>query len=254
MRLIETHAHLDAKPLADDLAGVLARAREAGVSDIVAPAYDPESWDAVAALAAAHPGVHPALGLHPWVADRDLDVDDLRAHLLACGAVAVGEIGLDAKIDGPEMERQVAVLRPQLRLARELDLPVILHDRGAAEHLAPLLREVYGDAPVRGVVHAFSRGPELARRYLDLGLHLGFGGAVTRTDARARRAAATAPPERIVLETDAPSIGLQDVPAGACEPRHVREVCLALAGLRGLTADAAAALTTENARELFRLA
>ncbi|NTV03906.1 TatD family hydrolase [bacterium] len=244
---------MDAKPLADDLDGVLARAREAGVSDIVAPAYDPESWEAVAALAAAHPGVHPALGLHPWVADRDLDFDDLRARLLACGAVAVGEIGLDAKIDGPGMGRQVEILRPQLHLARELDLPVILHDRGAAEHLVPLLREVYGSAPVRGVVHAFSRGPELARRYLDLGLHLGFGGAVTRTDARARRAAAAAPPERIVLETDAPSIVLQDVPAGACEPRHVREVCLALAELRGLTADAAAALTTENARELFRL-
>jgi TatD DNase family protein len=253
MRLIETHAHLDAAPLAGDLDGVLARARAAGVSDIVTPAYDPQSWDAVAALAATHPGVHAALGLHPWVADRALDLDDLRARLLACGAVAVGEIGLDAKIVGPGMARQVAVLRPQLRLARELDLPVILHDRGAAEHLVPLLREVYGGAPARGVVHAFSRGPELARRYLDLGLHLGFGGAVTRTDARARRAAAAAPPERIVLETDAPSIGLQDVPAGECEPRHVHEVCLALAGLRGLTADAVAALTTENALELFRL-
>jgi TatD DNase family protein len=253
MRLIETHAHLDAAPLAGDLDGVLERARAAGVSDVVAPAYDPPSWDAVAALASAHPCVHPALGLHPWVAHLPLDVDDLRRRLLACGAVAVGEIGLDSKVDSPGLERQVEALRPQLRLARELDLPVILHDRGAAEHLVPLLREVYGSAPVRGVVHAFSRGPELALRYLDLGLHLGFGGAVTRPGARAGRSAATAPAARIVLETDAPSIGLQDVPAGVCEPRHVREVCLALAKLRGQTADAVAAFTTENARELFRL-
>ncbi len=253
MRLIETHAHLDAAPLADDVVGVLARARAAGVSDVVAPAYDPASWEAVTALASAHPGVHSALGLHPWVADRPLDVDDLRRRLIACGAVAVGEIGLDAKVGTPGLDRQAEVLRLQLGLARELDLPVILHDRGAAEHLIPLLREVYGSAPVRGVVHAFSRGPELARRYLELGLHLGFGGAITRPGARARLGAAAAPAERLVLETDAPSIGLQDVLAGACEPRHVREVCLAMAELRGQTADAVAAFTTENARDLFRL-
>ena len=249
--LIETHTHLFMPPLADDVAGVLARARTAGVNRCIVPAYDLASWPGVAALA-AEPGVHTAFGLHPWVADEMLDTGRLERQLRECRAVAVGEIGLDFKVDSPAPAVQLAVLERQLRLAVDLDLPVILHCRGAFEPMLDALRPF---APrLRGVLHAYSRGLELARRFVAAGLHIAFGGAVTRPGARrARRSAQDLPLEQIVLETDSPAIGLDGVPAEAAEPRHVRQVAEALAELRGETLPEIAAATTANASALFAL-
>lgn len=253
MTLVDTHCHPYLPPLDVDPDAALARARGAGVGAFVVPEYDDASATAVAALAAAHPDVHPACGRHPWAAAAPCDLGALEARLRAPGVVAVGEIGLDAKVD-VDLARQTALLRDQLALARELDLPVILHGRGAFEELLSLLAEhaaACGGA-ARGVVHAFSRGPELAGRFLGLGLHLGLGGAITRPRARRpRRVAATAPLERLVLETDAPSIGLDGVAAGASEPRHVGDVAAALAGLRQEDPATIARATSANARDLF---
>jgi TatD DNase family protein len=249
VEFIDTHCHLYADALGRDPAGVLARARAAGVTRVVVPAYDLASWAATAALARLE-GVLPALGLHPWVAHEPLDPERLREELRACGAVAVGEIGLDAKIDGADLAQQTRALRAQLAVAVELDLPVLLHCRGAFAELLAVLREF---APaLRGVVHAFSRGPDLAEQFLASGLAIAFGGAITRPASRARAAAAALPLARVVLETDAPSIGLQGIDAAAVEPRHVRDVALALAELRGETLEAVAEVTTSHARELFR--
>lgn len=248
--LVETHCHLYSPPLRDDVAAVLARAAAAGVHDVVVPAFDVASWDDTAALAAAHPGVHAALGLHPWVADAPLDVCALAARLRAARAVAVGEIGLDTKIDAPSLDAQLAALIPQLDLACDLDLPVILHCRGPFEDLAALLGRY--TPRLRGVLHAFSRGPELAARFTGLGLHLGIGGAVTRPQAeRVRRAAARMPLDRLVLETDAPAIGLHEREAARTEPCHVRDVAEALAALRGEPLTVVAEATTASARALF---
>ncbi len=247
---VETHCHLYSPPLADDVAGVLSRAAEAGVHDVIVPAYDVGSWDDTVRLAATHPGVHAALGLHPWVADASLDLAALASRLQQARAVAVGEIGLDTKIAAPSLAVQIAALTAQLDLARDLDLPVILHCRGAFEDLAGLLARY--TPRLRGVLHAFSRGPELAARFTDLGLHLGLGGAITRPQAeRVRRAAVRVPLDRIVLETDAPSIGLHEMEAARTEPRHVREVARALAELRGNDLEVVAAVTTASARALF---
>jgi len=247
---VETHCHLYSPPLAGDAAGVLHRAAEAGVHDVIVPAYDVASWDDAARLAATYPGVHAALGLHPWVADAPLDLASLAMRLRASRAVAVGEIGLDTKIDSPSLELQIVALTAQLDLARDLDLPVILHCRGAFEDLARLLARY--SPRLRGVLHAFSRGPDLAARFTELGLHLGLGGAITRPHAeRVRRAAALVPLDRIVLETDAPSIGLHELEAGRTEPRHVREVARALAELRRDDLAVVATATTANARGLF---
>ena len=231
--------------------GVLDRARRAGVTRIVVPAYDRASWEAVAGLA-RRDGVRAAYGLHPWAAAEDLEPDRLVDALRNGDAVAVGELGLDFAIDAFDRERQLRVLRPQLETAAALDLPVLLHCRSAFEELLALLREF---APgLRGVVHAFSRGPDLARRFLDLGFHLGFGGAITRPNAvRARRSAVAAPWDRIVLETDAPSIGLDGIEAAHVEPRHVLDVARSLAELRGEPLETVARRTTENARALFRI-
>jgi TatD DNase family protein len=250
MELIDTHCHLTESPLVDRLDDVLGRARARGVSRIIAPAYDHASWPQVRAVA-NRPGVFPAIGLHPWQAAEGIAADELVRELRDSQAVAVGEIGLDFKIEAFDRHLQLSVLRTQLEVAMALELPVILHCRGAFEELLELLTEL---APrLTGLIHAFSRGPELARRFAELGLHVAFGGAVTRPDARARKAALALPLDRILLETDAPSIGLDGVPAESAEPHHVAAVAAAVASIRGVEVEAVAAATTANAVRLFSL-
>ena len=214
------------------------------------PAYDLASWDKVKALA-GRPGVHAALGLHPWVAGEPLDPARLRDALRECGAVAVGEIGLDAKVEDPSLETQRRVLRMQLRVACELDLPVLLHCRSAFDELIVELREFAPE--LRGIVHAYSKEPILAQRFLDLGMHLAFGGAVTRPGSKAGRSVEMVPESRLLLETDAPSIALLDVPPEQVEPRHVREIAETVATIRGTTVEAIGRATTANARALLRI-
>ena len=251
MDLVETHCHLSFPPLVDDIDDVLSRAMAAGVKTVVVPAYDSGSWETVSSLV-DHSGVYGAFGLHPWSAAEDLDLVELERRLGQARAVAVGEIGLDFKIEGDEIDwrRQIEVFERQVRLAVDLDLPVILHCRGAFEEMLTVLARF--SPGVRGVVHAYSRGPELARRFLELGFYIAFGGAVTRPRAkRAHRSAVVVPGDRFLLETDAPSIGLDGVPAQQTEPRHVRDIALALAGLRNETFETVADQTTDNARRLF---
>jgi len=249
--LVDTHVHLNVPPLAEDVDGVLDRARRAGVTRLIAVAYDLESWRDVAELA-KKPGVFAAFGLHPWVAAEALDAGRLAEVCVREHAVAVGEIGLDYKIETFDRERQLAVLRLQLDVAVKLDLPAILHCRGAFEDMFAVLEEY---APkLQGVVHAFSRGAEMARRFVDLGMHVAFGGAITRVNAnRALKAAAAVPDERLLLETDAPSIGLEGIPAEETEPRHTAETARALAAIRGISYESICELTTRNARRLFKL-
>lgn len=253
MRLFDSHCHLFMDPLGTSPGAVLDRARLAGVGRILVPAIDTASWDAVRELT-AQPGVLAAYGLHPWDAPSGLDVNALRDTLTGAKGVAIGEIGLDSKADGSPMVLQERVFTAQLELALELDLPVLLHCRGAFDEMLGILADAPFGGRLRGVVHAFSRGPELARRFLDLGLLLSFGGAVTRPGAlRARESAAFVPLDRCLLETDAPSIGLEGVEAGEAEPAHVVLVARALAFLRGRSVEEVAEVTWRNTCGLLGL-
>jgi len=257
MNLFDTHCHLYSEPLASDIPAVLGRAAAVGVTRVIVPAYDPASWDAIAAMVGLS-GVNAALGLHPWVADavpaagiRDLLLSQQNRKI---GPVAIGEIGLDTKLpcDGPTLAVQLAVLRPQLELAHDLDLPVILHCRGAFEELLTELDRFGGR--LRGVLHAWSRGPELAERFTRAGLALGLGGAVTREHARrVRRTVRRLPLDHFVLETDAPSIGLDGILPEHAEPAHVADVARAVADIRGESLETVAAATTAHACRLFGL-
>ena len=251
MRLFDSHTHLFMEPLGGELEGVLRRARAGGVGRMVVPAFDRASWKA-AKLLARRPGVHCALGVHPWAADGGVDIDQLAEAIGDARALAVGEIGLDGKVDVP-MEKQIQILEEQLELAVDLNLPVILHCRGEFDLLLSLLGRL--GRPVSGVFHAFSRGPQLAARLLDLGLHLGIGGAVTRPGARRiRRALPGIPISRMLLETDSPSMGMEGVPAGGSEPADVHRVCVAAAKVLGVEASELADSTWRNASGLFGLA
>jgi TatD DNase family protein len=255
MKLIDTHCRLFLDPLARDVEGVRLRAGNAGVHEVVVPARDVESWPAIAELCRLE-GVHPALGLHPCAANQGSTMsefhDRLATAIQECRAVAVGEIGLDFMIQQPTPSQQVAVLKSQLALAADLDLPVILHCRNGWEMLVAALQPFAGR--LRGVLHSYTRHPELARPFLKCGFFVGFGGAITQTQAkRARFSAETLPLDRIILETDAPLTGMAGLDPGQTEPRHVQNVAQTLAGIRQTTIEQIAAVTTGNARELFRI-
>lgn len=251
--LIDSHAHMDADAFDDDRDAVLARAREAGVASIVVPATTAARWPALAGLCAGHTELHAAFGLHPmFLREHDeAHLDRLPQWLEDHRAVAVGECGLDYFIDNPHPDAQRRYFTRQLQIARELDLPVIIHARRSVEEVIHSVRRTKG---LRGVVHSFSGSREQARQLADLGFLVGIGGPVTHERARRlRRTVADIPLDTLLLETDAP-----DQPGALHrgqrnEPAWLRDVLHCIAGLRDEDEADIAAATTANARRLFAL-
>lgn len=244
--MFDTHTHLFMEPLSRDINGALERAFAIGVERLIVPSVSISNW-AICGEFALLPGISCALGVHPWWAEDELDIDALRSMLLATGACAIGEIGLDWKTE-VSRKTQFQLLQVQLELAVELDLPVILHCRGAFEELLGLLEK----HPVRGVMHSWSRDAQLMQRFLKAGLHISFGGAITRSSAKkARVSAAKVPFDRFILETDSPSTGLAGVPSGKSEPMHIAQVAEAMAEIRGEDQEAIQKAAWKNSVALF---
>jgi TatD DNase family protein len=254
--LIDTHCHLDAEAFDADRGAVVARAREAGVSMMVLPAGHPEHFAQTAAVAGAF-GFAYAFGIHPlWTpraAESDIDaVRDAATRAHADGRfVAIGEIGIDLYEPGLDVPRQEWFFREQLKIARDLAMPVIVHVRKSADLLLKHLRriEVAG-----GIVHAFNASAQQAQPFVERGFRLGFGGAMTYDGSqRIRRFAATLPDSAWVLETDAPDIPpqwLRDRATGQAqrnEPGELPRIAQVMAELRGTTVDAVAAQNRINA-------
>ncbi|MBS0346332.1 MAG: TatD family hydrolase [Proteobacteria bacterium] len=245
--LIDTHCHLDAAEFDADRDAVFDAARAAGVGGLLVPAVEAANFSKVANLAAHLPECRYALGIHPMyvAAARDTDLEMLRDGLSRGGAVAVGEIGLDGFIPDGDLPRQTAFFVAQLKLAREFDLPVVLHIRRAQDQILKCLRQV----GVRGgIAHAFNGSRQQAEAFIKLGFKLGFGGAMTYTGSRRiRELAASLPLSSIVLETDAP-----DIPPAWCagernDPANLARFARELAVLRGIDVDAVIAATGDNA-------
>ena len=243
---IDTHCHLDAHEFGGEALAVARRAGSGGVSMIVIPAVARANFDEVAALAAqAHAqskNASYALGIHPIYVPqaRDEDLAALRAAVeRAMGDprfVAVGEIGLDFFIPmlcEPAMrEKQERFLREQLRIARDFGLPVLLHVRRSQDQVLKHLRQI---TPAGGIAHAFNGSFQQAEAYIKLGMHLGFGGAMTFTRAlQIRRLASELPLDAIVLETDAPDISPSWIHPARNSPEQLPAIGAALASLRGI--------------------
>jgi TatD DNase family protein len=252
-KFVDSHVHLDDDAFDADRDAVIERAGSAGVDTMIIPAVDVDSWPRIAALCANYRQLHPAFGLHPMFLSRHATghVEALSAWLDENPAVAVGEIGLDFHVNGLDHELQRHYFLRQLRLARERDLPVIVHARGALEEVSLTLRRTGG---LRGVVHSFSGSEQQARQLWEIGFHLGIGGPVTYPRAqRLRRIVAQMPIEFLLLESDAP-----DQPDAAHrgernEPARVAEVLRCVAELRGESPADIAAATSANAHRLFGL-
>jgi len=204
-------------------------------------------------LCRSHPGLFPAYGLHPmYLAEHDdADIARVRDVILREGAVAVGECGLDFFVAGLDPDRQRTLFDAQLALARELDLPLIVHARRAVDEVIQRVRRIGG---LRGVVHSFSGSMEQAQQLFKLGFHLGIGGPLTYERAqRLRRTVAEMPLEYLLLESDAPDQPNASARGARNEPSAIVEVATVIAALRGVEVQQIAAATTANARRLFAL-
>lgn len=253
MELIDTHCHLDVPEFDPDREAVLARARAAGVTTIVNPGIHAGEWPRLIELAAAAPGVHYALGLHPVYLERhrDADLDRLERLLAETAPLAVGEIGLDFHLRELDRERQQRLFEAQLAIARDAGLPVILHVRKAHDQVLQALKRIR----VRGgIAHAFNGSLQQAQQYRDLGFCFGFGGMLTFERSRKlRQLAAALPLESIVLETDAPDLTVAAHRGGRNSPEYLPDCLAALAEVRGIAPEAAARATSANARAVLGL-
>ncbi|ALK97136.1 DNAase [Massilia sp. WF1] len=254
---IDTHCHLDAHEfgaLPDSLA-VAARAGQGGVSMIVIPAVASGNFGVVRELAHAAPNACYALGIHPIYVPRAQEADLALLRRLATEAmidprfVGIGEIGLDFFIPmlcEPAMrDKQEHFLREQLRIARDLGLPVLTHVRRSQDQVLKHVRQI---RPAGGIAHAFNGSFQQASNFIDLGFRLGFGGAMTFTRAlQIRRLALELPLDAIVLETDAPDIAPSWLHPGRNSPEELPAIGRMLAELRGMPEEAVRAATGQSA-------
>ncbi len=251
--LIDSHSHLDAAEFADDRDAVYARARAAGVAVQIVPSVSRANFAAVAAACRRYPGCLPAWGLHPVyiAAHADAHLAELRGRIETWRPAAVGEIGLDLFMPEPDFAIQERYYVEQLKIAREFDLPVLLHCRRANDPILKHLRRV----GVRGgIAHAFNGSDQQAEAFIKLGFKLGFGGAFTWERAsNLRRLARELPLEAIVLETDSPDIPPAWVGKGRNEPAELARIAETLADLRGMSVEEVVRTTSANTVQVLRL-
>lgn len=257
MMLIDTHCHLDAAEFAADRDDVAAQALQHGIGAIVVPAVARNNFDDVIALRARHPHCCYALGIHPMYVDAAAleDIEILEQYVRDYEPVAIGEIGLDYFLTNPRsnpdnIARQHAFFVAQLKIARQYQLPVILHVRSAIDDILKQLRQY---KLTGGIAHAFNGSFQQAQQFLDLGFKLGFGGAMTYSRAlKLRELAEKLPAEAIVLETDAPDIPPEWVMRGGRNsPLELPKIAQVLAEIRRVNVSQVVDITSGNALKVL---
>ena len=251
--LIDTHAHLDSGQFAADRDAVIARAAEAAISHILTIGCDIASSQASVEIAAAHPSVYAAVGIHPHDAgEADVaGLEELRRLAAEPKVVAIGEIGLDFYRDRSPREVQRQTFCQQIRLAREVGLPVIVHDREAHAEVLQILREERA-SEVGGVLHCFSGDLAMARACIELDFYISFPGTITYPKNEAAHDVVRAIPiDQMLVETDCPYLAPQAYRGRRNEPAYVRHTAEAIAKIKGLSIEDVARITTLNAFNLF---
>ena len=257
---VDSHAHIDGPEFDADREDVIQRAHAAGVSAILnVGTGDPNSgaFERAIELGRSHASIYTAIGTHPHDARfYDDAAEEKTKALIASGerVVAWGEIGLDFHYDNSPRDVQVDVFKRQLRAARELNLPVIIHTREAEAETIDILKSDYDGADRRGVFHCFSGSEDLAKRAKEIGFMISFSGIVTFKKAdELRNIARQVPLDRLLIETDCPYLTPVPHRGKRNEPAYVVEVAHCLAGLHGLEVEELAHVTTENFMRFFSL-
>jgi len=255
--LIDTHTHLDDARYNDDRDAMIARAREAGVEAFVTIGCDLATSQAAVAIANQHPFVYASVGVHPHEVKHISDgwYDEFRRLVNNKKVVAYGEIGLDYHYNHSSPKDQRERFREQIQLARELNLPVIIHTREAQDDTMTILKEEKA-SEIGGVFHCFSGDAWLAKDALDLGFHLSFSGILTFQNATMLRdIAKNTPLDRVLIETDCPYLTPVPHRGKRNEPAYVTHVAKQLAAIHPeLSLEQIGQRTTENAKRLFKIA
>lgn len=253
--MIDTHAHLNDDRFSKDASRVVERARNAGVEKIINVGFDLESSKKAVIQAETFDGVYSAVGVHPHDSEKasDADLDEIYCLCRHPKVVAVGEIGLDYYRNLSPKDVQKRIFELQLNLAKQVDKPVIIHDRDAHEDTVSVLKAANAGV-VGGVLHCFAGSVEMAKECLKMGFYISFAGPVTFSNARRLvKVAGAVPLDRILTETDCPYLTPEPHRGKRNEPLYVRYVVEALAKIRGLSFEKMEAVTTANAKALFRI-
>jgi TatD DNase family protein len=257
MQLIDTHVHINFDVFQSDLEAVRERWREAGVVRLVHSCVEPEEMATIQALADQFPELSFAVGLHPL--DAQKWTPQMASQILSLArsdrrVVAIGETGLDF-FKAENQQEQKTVFEAQLAIAKELDLPVIIHCRDAATAMRDLLQSFWEhNGQVKGVMHCWGGTPEETQWFLDLGFYISFSGIVTFKNATSIQSSALlVPSDRLLIETDCPFLAPIPKRGKRNEPAYVRYVAESIARLRNVSLEALAQETTHNACKLFSL-
>ncbi len=249
--LIDSHCHFDDRSFDQDRPDAWQRACDSGVMAQIIPAVTADDWTRVKTTCEEYPGLYPAYGLHPMFCHKhqDSDLQLLRNWIIQEHPVAVGECGLDFYIQNQDKQRQLELFEAQLEIAREFNLPVIIHARKAVEDVINSLRNTQG---LRGVLHSYSGSMQQAERLIDMGFLMSFGGPVTYPNARhLLRLVAELPLESIMLESDAPDQPDNQHRGQRNEPSYLPLILQRISEIRGQPSDIISAQTSANAMQLF---
>lgn len=252
--LVDSHCHLEYKGLVEDQTAVLDRARAAGVGAFLNISTRQSEWDQVVATAAREPDVFASVGIHPHEADAHQDLG--RAVLLDATqhpkVIAIGETGLDYYYDKSDRDAQKSLFRMHIDVARETQLPLIIHTRDAEDDTHVILAEEMGKGPFPALIHCFTASADFAEKVLALGLSISLSGIVTFKNAKdLAEIAKTIPEDRLLVETDSPFLAPVPHRGRVCEPAYVADTAAFVADLRGEETAQLTARTTDNFFKLF---
>ncbi|MCJ7842920.1 TatD family hydrolase [Lederbergia sp. NSJ-179] len=251
--LFDTHCHVNDEQFGEDLEATMERAKTAGVQYMVVVGFDRPTIEKALKIVDFYDNTYASVGWHPVDAidmqDEDLAwLEELATHPKV---VALGEMGLDYHWDKSPKEVQKEVFRKQIRLAKKVNLPIIIHNREATEDVVTILREEKAEQ-VGGIMHCFSGSPEIAKKCLDMNFYISLGGPVTFKNAKKpKEVAIQVPMDRLLVETDCPYLAPHPYRGKRNEPAYVKLVAEQIAELKGISLQEVAQQTTANAKKLF---
>lgn len=250
--IIDTHCHLDIAVFKDRLPDILRCSMAKGVTDFILPGYISSGWDRLINISAKYPNLHAAPGLHPCYLSehKTEDIEKLDTLCQTGIPIAIGEIGLDLHCSPTSVQDQKHFFEQQIHIAKNHNLPILLHVRKAHDQVASIIRKL--NFLNGGIVHAFNGSLQQANTYLQMGFKLGYGGNITYERAtRIRKIAAELPLSAIVLETDAPDIPLAKRRDTHNSPEYLPEILDTLSTLRPESKEAIALQTCINVKEVL---
>ncbi len=252
--LIDTHCHLDFPDFEAEHDAIVARARAAGIGQMITISTRVKKFETILGIAESYPDVFCSVGTHPHNADEELDIETTDLVRLSAHpkVVAIGEAGLDYFYDNAPRDAQAIGLRRHIAAARETQLPLVIHSRSADDDMADILTEETGKGAFPFLLHCFSSGPDLAKVGVELGGYISFSGILTFPKSEdLREIARTVPHDRMIVETDAPYLAPKPFRGKRNEPAYVAHTAQVLAETIGVSTEEIAAITTDNAFRVF---